>query len=128
MALSLRDITVGGGWNSLLDVERLFRAVPPSAVSFLGSSRRFRCCPELELADGRRITSCRGSATVRVDDVPVCEAWTARVGRKNRVTGPDVAVSVLNIVKSATIAVGALIAAPTRDLAFELSGRKGDRQ
>src|ERR1700730_3473355 len=50
-------------------IERLFRPVPPGAVSFLGSSRCFRCCPELELADGRRVTSRRGSAAVRADDV-----------------------------------------------------------
>src|SRR6266436_3217075 len=59
--------------------ERLFRPVPPGAVSFLGSSRCARCCPELELANGRRVTSHRGSAAVRIDDVPVCEAPAARV-------------------------------------------------
>src|SRR5258708_35791944 len=43
-------------------IERLFCPVPPGAVSFFRSSRCFRCCPELELADGRRGTSHRGSA------------------------------------------------------------------
>src|SRR6266436_595417 len=57
----------------------LFRPLPPGAVSLLGGSRCFGRCPELELADGRRVTSRRCSVAMRVDDVPVREARAARV-------------------------------------------------
>ena len=80
MALSFRDITVGGDRNSLLDTLRgYFVRYRPGAVSFLGSSRCARCCPELELADGRRVTSHRGSPAVRVDDVQVHETRDSQI-------------------------------------------------
>ena len=40
--------------------------------------------PGLELADGRRVISRRGSPAVRVDDVQVRAAWDSRVRKRNQ--------------------------------------------
>jgi hypothetical protein len=90
-------------WFTARHIERLFHPAPFGAISFLGGGRCFRCCPKLELADGRRVASHCGSATVRVDDVQVHQTRDSQVRRRNCVTGQD---------------VGVLIAAPRFDLAF----------
>ena len=79
MALINYDATIDSGGKSLLDTLRGYRSVPHSAISLLGSSRCFGCCPELELANGRRVISRRGSPTVRVDDVQVHETRDSQV-------------------------------------------------
>src|SRR4029077_21067217 len=99
-------------------IERLFRPVPLGAISFLDSSRWLRCCPALELADGRRVTSRPGSAAVRIDDVQLHQTRDSQVRWGTCVTEQDVGVLILNIEQCATTAVGVLIAAPTRDLTF----------
>jgi hypothetical protein len=80
MALIHYDATTDRGGTSLLDTLRgYFVRYRLALYSLLGSSRCFRCCPELELANGRRVISRRGSPTVRVDDVQVHETRDSQV-------------------------------------------------
>jgi len=87
MALSLRGITLGGGKNSLPEalnslgdtLSGYFVRYRLAPVSSIGSSGCFGCCPELELAYGRRVISRRGSSAVRVDDVQMRATRDSRV-------------------------------------------------